>query len=378
MKMSTRLNKKESMLQKSFSFSYSKLTLLGLAFLYFILPLPLQYVVGEDFYIYSKYQFAVMYASVWFYALLFVFIVLLLKNIKTETFLNRIRPSSGLCRTIYFINIAYLLIVLVRGIFLRRAGTSREELLGIISSQLLPGYGYLLLVSSLATIYLKNRWYLLGFMVLAFSTDLVYQGKIFATVGLMVTMFYLDNIHFRFSLSRILLLIVGGFCFLILIFILRSLSVDAGTSDNLVGVYTFFSEFMGVNATAGWGLEFHTLRMPTSLFNFDPTLQKFYLSSVGHGLAISPVGYFLGNCGDWYLFFAAIYLIFVYLIFYFSSKVVGRFSLFVLMYNFIHLLRHGPDIFLYKCILQLIFLIVILCFIKCWEGNRGESKLKIK
>lgn len=364
------------MWQQSYSFSYSILILIGLAFLYLVLPLVLQYLVGEEFYIFSKYQFSVASASAFFFLSLSAMILLLSKKVKITTYLGLSRPSDRLCKLIFLLNFAYLIIVLVRGILLRSNGISREELLNVVSSQLIPGYGYLLLITSLCIIYLKDKWYLAAFLVLAFSIDIVYQGKIFATVGLMITMFYLDNTKYRFSVWRILMLALCGFGFLTLIFVIRSINAEGGTpNDDLVTVYTFFSEFMGVNATAGWGYEYFSLHLPRNLFNFDPVLQKYYLSSVGHGLAISPVGYLFGNFGNYYILAAIVYLICVFGLFYISSKIIGRYVIFVFMYNYIHLLRHGPDIFLYKCVLQIIFLTFVITFIKVITNNKRKLNL---
>ncbi|WP_316737870.1 hypothetical protein [Pedobacter aquatilis] len=353
-------------MSEKYSFSYSKIVLIGLAFLYFILPVTLQSLVGEDFYIFSKYQFLVSDRSILFFILLIILLSFLAKKIKKTAIGLKIHPSKGILILAVSLNFVYLLIVLIRGILLRQQGLAREDLLGIISSQLIPGYGYFLLLSFVALLQLKEKKFLFLFILIAFGIDIIYQGKIFVTNALMLSMFYIDNIKLKFSLLRISLIGLSGLAFLVVIFVIRSIATD-GEAGDLTSVYTSFSEFMGVNATVGWSYEFNKQGMPASYFNYDPVLQKYYLSSVGHGLAISPVAYFTGNFGDSYLVAIIAYFLIIYLIFYYSSKIIGRYAFFVLMYNFIHLLRHGPDIFLYKCILQIMFLIVVIAILKSFE-----------
>jgi hypothetical protein len=362
--------------QEKYLFNYSKVTLLALAFLYFVMPVALQYVVGDEFYIFSKYQFQVSARSIIFYVVLAIFLFLLIRNTQKEVGMFKRLPSKNIFKIIFFFNLLYLSIILIRGILYRRQGASREELLGIISSQLIPGYGYLLLLACISIVHLKSKVNLFLFILIAFAVDIIYQGKIFATVALMLSMFFIDSINFKFSYLRILIFGAGGFGFLMIIFIVRALSADGQDSD-LTSVYTSFSEFMGVHATTGWAYGYHLAKLPMALTDFDMALRTYYVSSVGHGLALSPVAYFTGNFGDWYLVFAVLYFIIVYLIFYFSSKIIGRFSIFVLAYNFIHLLRHGPNVFLHNCILQLMFLIIITFFIKSFSSEKiakDESK----
>lgn len=365
------------MLQEKFLFSYSKLTLLALAFLYFMMPLGLQYIVGEDFYIFSKYQFLVSDRSFIFYLLLVIFLTLLVKFSQKETVSFNRLPSRQIFNIFYLINISYLLIILIRGVFLRRQGASRDELLSIISSQLIPGYGYILLLACIAIIHLKSKKHLILFIIVAFSVDILYQGKIFATVSLILLMFFIDNMKAKFSYLRLLLIGLCGFGFLTLIFVIRAFAKDGQDSD-FVGVYTFFSEFMGVQATTGWSYGYHLANLPGSFSDFDLALQKYYVSSVGHGLAISPVAYFTGNFGDFYLVASITFFFILFMIFYYSSKLLGRYTLFVLGYNFIHLLRHGPNVFLHNCILQLSFLIVVVFLIKSFGPENAKVDLEVR
>ncbi|WP_313187908.1 hypothetical protein [Sphingobacterium siyangense] len=355
------------MLQKKYSFNYCIFALAGFGFLYFILPLVLQSFVGPEFYIFSKEQNNVYFENITFYLLLVVFLFVLSSSmIHSPWVVNR--PTTTVNYFIIAITFIYLIFVFGKGLILSRNGVPREELLEIISSQLVPGFGYLLLACFFSIIRLRKSYLLVAFGLLALSLDVVYQGKIFVTNALMLTMFFLDNNRIKLTFFRVVSFVLIGFGFLAFIFILRSFS--AGENNAAIGVYTYFSEFMGVNATSGWAKEYAANGGAHGFFNFDPILQKFYIGSVGHGLAISPVAYFIGNFGDYFYLIIFIYFLVLFLIFYFSSYILGRFCFFILVYNFIHLLRHGPDIFLYKCFLQLIIVSLAVLFINFFAKIR--------
>lgn len=355
------------MSQSKYSFNYCILALAGFGFLYFILPLILQNIVGPEFYIFSKEQGKVYFENIIFYLLLTSFLFLLSSNvIQTPWIVNS--ASKFVNYLIIIVTFIYLIFVFGKGLILSRSGVPREELLEIISSQLVPGFGYLLLACFFSIIRLRKAYILIAFGLLALSLDVVYQGKIFVTNALMLTMFFLDNSKIKLTFLRVVSFILIGFGFLAFIFILRSLS--AGESNAAIGVYTYFSEFMGVNATSGWAKEYAATGGVHGFFNFDPILQKFYIGNVGHGLAISPVAYFIGNFGDYYYLIVIAYFLVLFFMFYLSSYILGRFCFLILVYNFIHLLRHGPDIFLYKCFLQLTIVSLAVIFINFFAKIR--------
>ena len=360
----------EEMVQKNYSLSYSKLILIGLAFLYFIAPSFMENIVGADFYIYSKYQSLVSSYSISFFFILVVFLWLLL-SIVPERKLKVPKVSNRVLKIIFFLNCLYQLFLISQGVLGRVSGLSRIELLDKIGSLLIPGYGYILLLACISILKLRRRKLLIIFFCLSFTIDVLFQGKIFATVSLMLLMFYLDLSHIKLTTKRIIILIVSGFTFLISVILLRS--TNEVNSDTLLDIYTSFSEFMGVQATVGWGYEYSLNYKPVDLFKFDTTLQDYYYTSVGHGLALSPAGYFLGNFGENYYFIVSLYFVSLFILYVLAARLIGKYSIFILMFNYIHLLRHGPSIFLSNSILQMIFLILITFFLKL--VNEEKHKL---
>lgn len=347
------------MLQSRYSPNYSVAILIAFSFLYFVLPIGIQYIVGESFYIYSSYQFQVTGITLSFFGGLILFIAFLRAGVKKYPYTRSIPPDKYSFKIFFYINMIYLIIIVVRGILFRMQGATREYLLEYISAQLIPGYGYLLLLAGIAIIYLKNDKLLYYFVAVCLIVDLIYQGKIFSTNAVMVAMFYLDDKKVKISFKKLLVIGASGFGFLFIIFAIRAI----GSGDNpLMSIYSLFSEFMGVNATIGWGYDYYKSNMPMVLSGFDLILQDFYIRTSGHGLALSPAAYFVGNFGDKCLFVSAFYLIAIYCFYRITSMVIGRFALFVFMYDFIHLLRHGPNLFLSKSITHILFLIGILIF----------------
>ncbi|RWU05464.1 oligosaccharide repeat unit polymerase [Pedobacter chitinilyticus] len=351
----------EEMVQKNYSLSYSKLILIGLAFLYFIVPSFIEDIVGADFYIYSKFQNLVSRYSISFFFMLVVFLWLLLSVFPERKF--KVPPvSSKVLKVIFFLNCLYQLFLISQGVLARLSGFSRNELLDRIGSLLIPGYGYILLLACISILKLRRRKFLVIFFCLSFTIDILYQGKIFATVSLMLLMFYLDISQIKLTTKRIVILIIFGFTFLISVILLRS--TNEVNSDTLLDIYTSFSEFMGVQATVGWGYEYSLNQKPIDLFKFDTTLQDYYFSSVGHGLALSPASYFLGNFGGNYYLIVSIYFVLLFILYVLAARLIGHYSIFILMFNYIHLIRHGPSIFLFNSIFQIIFLILITLFLK--------------
>ncbi|ADY53774.1 hypothetical protein Pedsa_3238 [Pseudopedobacter saltans DSM 12145] len=345
------------MRQKDYSLNYSRLILFGLAFLYFVIPILTQLIVGEEFYIYSKFQLLVNNYNFYFLGSLAFFLALLFLFIPERT-IKIPHLSLDIFKVIFLINTLYQIWLIFNGIYAKYLGFSRLELLGKISSLLIPGYGYLLILACISIIKWNNRKALVVFVLFSFTIDFLFQGKIFATISLMLLMFYLDLNKIKLTTKRVLLLTMFGFAFLISVVLIRSKMAISG--DTLLSVYNSFSEFMGVQATSGWGLEYYVHNKPQDFLNFDTTLQTYYFESVGHGLALSPLAYFLGNFGYNFFFYLVIYFCALFLIYYLSAHFMGKYSIFVLMVNYIHLLRHGPNVFLFNSIFQIVFLCLII------------------
>ena len=356
-----------------YSCDYVKTIFIAFSLLYLILPYCLYNIVGDDFYIYSSYQSLTVFYSLVFFFLLWLVFGLLQKQVRKFETVNSIPPDRISFKIFFSIDSIYLLVIILRGIQFRLHGADRNYLLEMISSQLVPGYGYLLLLACISVIYLKERKYLFYFVGICFFIDLIYQGKIFTTNAVMVTMFYLDDLRIKISIKRLCYIGLVGFGFLFMIFAIRAV---ASGENVFVSVYSLFSEFMGVNATIGWGYEYFSSNQPPALLDFDFILREYYIDEVGHGLALSPVAYFIGNFGTTYPYFFSLflYLGIIYILYFLSIKVLGRYALFVFMYNYIHLLRHGPDLFLFKSFLHTLFLVlVILLFNNYQEQKKGYS-----
>lgn len=365
-----KLKKSESKKLKKYSYSYSKTVLIIFAFLYLILPIFLQKVVGDDFYIYSKFQSFVTVSSIFFFFLICLLVFYVSRIAKGKYRVNIRPPDNKSYLFFYWANIIYMFLIIIRGFILRLNGISRIELLSSLSSQLIPGYGYLLLLSCIATLHINKRFNLILFILLSLLIDITYQGKIFSTNAFMLLMFYLDINYVKMSIKRLCAIGGIGLFFLFVIFAIRAM---ASGGNLFVDVYSFFSEFMGVHATIGWGYDYNQANMPMRLTHFDEVLQNYYMGSVGHGLALSPVAYFIGNFGIYNIPISILYTILLILIYYTFSLFLGRFTLYVFMYNFIHLLRHGPNIFLQKSISHMLLLSIILIIFCNYVINKNNA-----
>jgi hypothetical protein len=355
----------------NYSFSYSLAVVIAFLFLYFILPVGIEYIVGDDFFIYSSSQNIANIANTIVGFILFMLLLRIFRKSKISPHVNSLPPDKYTISFFFYLNLCYFLIIFFRGLLAISQGMGRMDLLLVINSLLLPGYGYLLLLASVAVIHLKKSKLLLLFVLLSFLIDFVYNGKIFSANAVMVLVFYLDNARVKFSFTRILLIGLSGFGFIVMIFLLRAIS--SGVEDNVIGLYSFFSEFMGVNASVGWSYEYLHDGLPMDLFDFGATLQNYYENSVGFGLALNPAAYFVGNFGSYYFAVAIFYAYIVYLIYCISSSLLGRYALFVLMYDLIHLLRHGPDVFILKFFTHSLFLVIVLLILKNHISSRNDK-----
>ncbi len=348
-------------------YAYSNLIILGFCSLYLIIPYFLQNLVGDDFYIYSSFQNQTLIPTIFFFLCLITSITILTYDLKWHSKIEIGKLSIRSYRQIFFLTVFYLLIIIIRDLPLKLSGASRNEMLGAISSQLLPGFGFLLLLCMIAIIQLHQKKFLIIFCIVCFMVDLVHEGKIFVSYALLCLMFYLDDNRIKLSFKRIIILGCVGLSFLLLIFFMRAFAVG---ENPLLSVYAFFSEFMGVNATSGWAVEYNHAGLPSDLTDFDMTLRSYYLGSVGHGLALSPVAYFLGNFGSLFYVVTFIYCIIITCVGLIGNRTIGKYSLLVILYNLIHLLRHGPNLFLSKCIFQILFLTLFFM----WLNNASYRK----
>ncbi|GHV58931.1 hypothetical protein AGMMS49579_26550 [Spirochaetia bacterium] len=119
---------------RRYSFNYSKTVLFGMLFLYLIVPLFLQNVIGEKFYIYSQYQFFVAKYSCLFFIGTMVVLLLLIRGIS-KCSVDYFPPiNKNVQYAIIALCIIYELSMIMRGIPLRMRGASRLELLDLETS----------------------------------------------------------------------------------------------------------------------------------------------------------------------------------------------------------------------------------------------------
>ena len=138
-----------------------------------------------------------------------------------------------------------------------------------------------------------------------------------------------------------------------------SLAGDDLSKDMLRFAYLFGSEFLGVQASIGWAMEYFSEGYPASFWAFGATLQDFYKSSVGHGLATSPGAFLRRISAVRGYFFSIVSCAIMAMLFRICIRVVGWIVYLILAINFQHFLRHGIDVFLGKVIFQMIFVFLL-------------------
>ena len=350
---------------ESNKYPYSTLAILTFCSLYIILPYFLQAIVGDSFYIYSSSQNSSILPSLYFFLNIVICFAIIIHDLKWHNKINIGKLTTRSYKLLIWLTIIYLIIIALRDIPLKLGGASRTEMLGAISRQLLPGFGFLLLLSFISIIQSHNKKLLLIFCLICFLVDIIHEGKIFTSYALLCMMFYFDDSLIKISLKRIILIGCIGLCFLTMIFFMRASAVG---ENPFLSVYSLFSEFMGVNATSGWAIEYSNNNLPPDLNDFDTTLRNYYINNVGHGLALSPVAYFIGNFPSYYLV-VPLYFGIITLIYLAGNRLIGQYSILILLYNLIHLLRHGPNLFLSKSISQIIFVSILFIWINNYNTN---------
>ena len=131
-------------------------TLSGLSALYLVIPIFVYMGIGEDFYIYSSSQSLVNYISVLCFFALNIFILFLLKiAAKPPKFILFVKMSAS--TVIIYVNYVLMLLILVVGIKLRASGAGRPELLESISNPIVPGFGFILLLSCISCVLNKRK-----------------------------------------------------------------------------------------------------------------------------------------------------------------------------------------------------------------------------
>lgn len=148
-------------------------------------------------------------------------------------------------------------------------------------------------------------------------------------------------------------------------------SLGQGDLDaSLLGiVYLFGSEFLGVQASIGWAMDYYASSYPLSFWNFGSTLENFYIASVGHGLATSPGAYLQANFGNTGPAAAIIACLIGLVLFRLSVRWLGLVAYLIIAINFQHFLRHGLDVFIVKIISQMVIAVLIVIIVNTFKRS---------
>ena len=344
--------------------------LMLLVVVYFFLPVPVSDLIFEnEFYIYSSNQAGANQLSLAFGC---IFIAWIFYMFRPALASSRPRASERLAnwpglRIAYLMTIAYSIALILYGLKLRTEGASREELLDGIDNFLLPGMSYLLVCASIFAVARANR---IQFYVLFFTfllVDAIFNGKIFSFLALVLFFLRLDYTKptIRHILKAFAFWGLFGVSMLALSGLSRVSLAGDDISVNAIGIaYLLGSEFLGVQASIGWAMDYVSQGYPQVFWAFGSALEEFYKSNVGHGLATSPAAFFEANFGSMAVVAGGVYVIVFTLAFRASLRFLGWIAYLIVAINFQHFLRHGIDVFMLKVITQGVFAILLVAFVR--------------
>jgi len=341
------------------------LFLLILFFLYFLLPIVSALFLGENFYIFSRSEPEAKLLVLWAFFLSIILVYLVYMATSNE--LRNIKKISSFSKKIFkihfYIFILLMVFLLLNGIYQRiTVGADRNYLLSNLHSFLLPGVSVLFIgaIVYIARFFTKEKIFLL--VLLFVSLDALYLGKKFSFIAIALLLYHFDFRSFHFKKSKNVIFYIGSFGFIVIIstFVMRQIAANDILEVSLasLSIYSLTSEFTGVYATVGHAIDnasfIHEFR------NIDSKLSYYYIDSIGHGLALHPISYFIIlNDSYWYLFYIA-YFFFIFLLIKFFSKMIGSILLLIIVVNSIHFFRHGPDIFIWQLLQQSVYITIII------------------
>lgn len=340
-----------------------------LLFFYFIIPAVISSLVfNNEFYIYSRLQSSANSYSIAYGILFSLFVYVIFKSslgLAQKKATLRLVKWRGTSFS-YYVMMAYSLVLILYGFELRSLGASREDLLGGIDAFLLPGMSLILLFASLFAVTKATRLQFYSLFALFLLIDIAFNGKIFSFLALVLFFVRLDLTHpsrraiirafaFWAALGLLMLLLTG---------LMRISLAGDDLNFNAIGIaYLFGSEFLGVQASIGWGMDYFAQGYPIALWNFGSALQEFYITSVGHGLATSPGAFLQANFGDLGPIVAVFGCLLGLIVFRFSARSLGLVVYLIVAINFQHFLRHGLDVFMLKLLSQMIVAILVAILI---------------
>lgn len=343
----------------------SRALLILLLFVYFIVPAAVSELIFEnDFYIYSDRQADANALSLVYGGIFIMWVYLLFRPMRANLYngaSTRLVSWPGL-RIAYFAMLVYSVLLILHGQQLRASGALREDLLGGMDEFLLPGMSLLLLGASVFAVAKATRWQFYSLFLIFLLIDATYNGKIFSFLALVL---FFMRVDFDRPSTRT---IIKAFAFWALLgvsmLLLSGLTRIALAGDDLtvnaIGIaYLFGSEFLGVQASIGWGMNYFAQGYPQTFWTFGAKLEEFYKSSIGHGLATSPGAFFEANFGSGGPFVAILACGIGLMAFRLSARSLGWIAYLIVAINFQHFLRHGIDVFLSKVVFQMFFVIVV-------------------
>lgn len=360
----------------------TRVLVIFLIFSYFILPAAISYIIfHNEFYIYSGLQSqANLYSLVYgFIFAIFVFVLFKPNPIfKHKIISGRLIKWRG-TSVAYYAMISYSLVLILYGWKLRSMGASREDLLNGIDNFLFPGMSMILLFASFFAVARATRLQFYFLFALFLFIDVTFNGKIFSFLALILYFVRLDLSHpsGRTIVKNFTIWVVLGLSMLLLSGLMRISLAGGDFNTNAIGIaYLFGSEFLGVQASIGWGMEYYAQGYPQTFWNFVFTLQDFYLSSVGHGLAVSPGALLQANFGEGGPFVAILGCLIALVVLRLSARWLGFVAYLIVAINFQHFLRHGLDVFFVKLLSQMIFVILVAIVVNPFGRTHHPSKVQ--
>lgn len=347
---------------------------------YFLFPALTSHFVFEGaFYIYSPSQSEgdLYSAIIGVFMLVWVHLLFPKTPLRYSRLVDDI-ATSRIFQLMYGIFFAYLIALALFGLRLRMGGASREELLDGMDNFLLPGLSYLLLSAAVASVAARTNLRLIALVIACVIVDMIFNGKIFSFLAAAMIFFRMDYAGVSRKTSnkvwRIVLLVAPAILFIIGLSRV-SLSGASLELDVLTLLYTLASEFLGVEASVGWAIDYHNSGQSAALLEYAASLQDSYIREVGHGLALSPVAFFVGLFGE---VGVGLLIVSMLLLAWFTRVTRPAFTWIIFLIfalNFQHFMRHGFNVFVVKIVTQACFfyLVAEIASSRTWRNTLAKA-----
>lgn len=325
---------------------------------YFFVPALLAHYFPDGFYIFTGQPWDQSNIVIIYGIFFIIFFYLAVPTQRTKVII----PTGFLEKIfifIWFITIILLSLLLIYGIKLRMTvGPDRLILLEAVHIVAFHGFGLILILALYYISVAKNSLFFGITLALFILLDLVFMGKMFVFLCVSMALFRCDLYQKKSSYLPLLSAGTLSFLFILLIFFVRQFAADGNTVSTGLTLYSAFSEFLGVFATVGWANANQGSIHLT--YNVVPEFQLLYFDAVGHGLALHPLAYFISVFGEWWQLAIILYSTIVYSVMLFLNRIIGGAVIFVVILNYQHFVRHGPDIFLKNIVVECLLLFIFL------------------